>query len=1021
MKVKHVLISLLASTVLCAASLTALAQTTVIGTVTDQSGQPVIGAAILLVGDASKGTVTDDNGNWSLAVESGATLQFSSIGYKTQEIKVGGKTKIDVVLEEDIDFLDDVVVIGYGSARKGDMTGSMSSVQGDKLTERSTQMLSNTLQGQIAGVQVTRSSGGPGESSTIRIHGVTTISNSEPLVIIDGVPGDIDDVVSDDVETLTVLKDAAASAIYGSRAAAGVILITTKRAKENKFTVKYGYQYAIDTPTTRPTNGDVIDWFNVQNEMKWNDGAQSQTSVYSQELIDGWMANNAVDPIHYPNTDWTDLVIKNNTSHQQHNLEVSGGGEKLRSKLSLNYQVGDGYIANKSYERFSGRMNNDWHITKWLDIKADIDFSKSRWVSPSAGESTILYYAYTAAPYYNAYWENGLHADCKDGANINAAMLEGGTSDSDYYKFGGKIQIDITPIKNLTITALFAPRFTFYSNKNFSKQVTVYKEDGTALSGQWNKTTNLYETRNNWNNYTYQAYANYAEKWGDHSFSAMVGYEGFTYFKENLSASRTNYLLDSYPYLNLGPEDYQYNSGSASHNAYQSVFGRVMYSFKDRYLIQANVRGDASSRFAKENRWGVFPSVSAGWVISSEPWFKSKAINYFKLRGSYGQLGNERIGSDFPYQATMTFGNSYMYDKSSYSVSAVQNAAQVYYAFKDITWETTTSAGVGVDMYFLDSRLKFTADYYHKKTGDMLLTLGFPSYSGYSAPSQNAGDMYTNGWDVELGWNDTVGDFSYSISANLSDYRSKMGYLGDKKTISGSHITEEGSYYNEWYLYQADGLIQTEDDMYNPDGSKIAVLTPNDGPGCIKYVDQNNDGVINEDDKVKMGNSLPEFLYGGNVSMRYKGFDFNLSFQGVGHQNVMFNTAWIQPIKENWGSVPSLLLGNYWSKYNTEEQNRNAKYPKITYNNTTNTYAASSYWLFNGAYFRVKNITLGYSLPSKLLSKIFIKGLRFYFNITDLPAFSSYPKGWDPEVGTNSSFISTSYVFGLNVTFGQAY
>ncbi|MBQ0006208.1 MAG: SusC/RagA family TonB-linked outer membrane protein, partial [Alistipes sp.] len=765
MNFKHFLISLLAFTVSSAISLTAYAQNSVKGTVTDPSGQPVIGAAVLVLEETSRGTVTDENGDWSLEVKSGTTLQFSSIGYKTREIKVGSKTRIDVVLEEDIDFLDDVVVIGYGSARKGDMTGSMSSVQGEKLTERSTQMLSNTLQGQIAGVQVTRSSGGPGESSSIRIHGVTTMSNSDPLVIIDGVPGELDDVLADDVETLTVLKDAAAAAIYGSRAAAGVILITTKRAKENKLVVKYSYQYAIDTPTTRPKNGDVIDWFNVQNEMKWNDGAQSQTSVYSQELIDGWMANNATDPIHYPNTDWTDLVIKKTTSHQQHNFEVAGGNDKLRTKLSLNYQTGNGYIANKSYERFSGRINNDWRIAKWLGVKADVDFSKSRWENPAAGESTVIYYAYTAAPYYNAFWADGRHADCKDGANINAALLEGGTSENDYYKFGGKIQLDITPIKSLTITALFAPRFTFYSNKNFSKTVHVYKEDGTALAGQWNKTTNLSESRNNWNNYTYQAYANYAEKWGDHSFSAMAGYEGFTYFRENLGASRNNYLLDTYPYLNLGPEDYQYNTGNASHNAYQSVFGRVMYSFKDRYMIQANVRGDASSRFAKENRWGVFPSVSAGWVISSEPWFKSEAVNYFKLRGSYGELGNERIGSDFPYQATMSFGNSYMYDKSSQSVSALQNAAQVYYAFKDITWETTTSAGVGVDMYFLDSRLRFTGDYYHKKTKNMLLTLGFPSYSGFSAPSQNAGDMYTNGWDIELGWSGKVGDFSYRIAA----------------------------------------------------------------------------------------------------------------------------------------------------------------------------------------------------------------------------------------------------------------
>lgn len=998
-------------------SLSASAQTKVKGTVLDNNGEPVIGAAVVVMEDVTKGTVVDELGNWTLDVKKGNTLQFTSIGYKTVEVKVGSQSVINVVLQDDVNLLDDVVVIGYGSARKGDMTGSISSVKGENLNDGSSQMLSNSLQGQVAGLQVTRSSGGPGAGSTIRIHGVTTMSNNDPLVIIDGVPGELDDVVAEDVETLTVLKDAAAAAIYGSRAAAGVILVTTKRAKTNTFTVGYDMQFAIDKPTARPTNGDVIDWFNLQNEIKWNDGAGSSHSIYTEELINGWMANNAKDPIHYPNTNWTDIMLKKTTTHQQHTFNVAGGTEKMRTKFTFNYQKGDGYFENKSYERFTGRLNNDWQIAKWLNVKADVDFSKSNSISPSCGDFTVMHYALIASPYYNQFWADGRDADVKDGANIYASVKNGGTSNTNYYKFGGKLQLDITPIKNLTFSFIFAPRFNFYYNKNFSKQVTTYKENGSEIMTQWNKTTNLYETRNNWHNYTYQAYANYANKWGEHSFSAMVGYEGFSNYYEGLSASRTNYILKNYSYLNLGPEDYQYNNGSASHNAYQSVFGRLMYSYKGRYMIQANVRADASSRFAKENRWGVFPSVSAGWVISDEPWFNNtKAVNYLKLRGSYGQLGNERIGSDFPYQATMTFGNSYMYDKSAGAVTAVQNAAQVYYAFRDITWETTTSAGVGIDAAFFDSRLRATLDLYHKKTSNMLLTLGFPSYAGFSAPSQNAGDMYTNGWDFEIGWSDKVGDFRYSISANLSDYRSKMGYLGDKKTISGNYLTEKGSYFNEWYMYQAEGLIQTEEDMY-VDGKKIATLTKNDQPGCIKYVDQNGDGVINEEDKVKLGNSMPEYLYGGQISLGYKNWDFGLTFQGVGHQQVLFNTAWIQPLAEQWGAMPSLLLGNYWSKHNTAEQNLNAKYPMLTYTNTANTYAGSSYWLFNGAYFRVKNITLGYTLPKTLLDKTFIKGARAYLACSDLPAISKYPKGWDPELGRGGAEISTSFIVGLNLKF----
>lgn len=988
---------------------------TVKGTVTDANGDPMAGVNVLQSG-TTNGIITDLNGDYKLNVPSNAKLVFSFIGYVSQTVPVNGKSILNVTLKEDTELLDEVVVVGYGTARKGDLTGPISSVAGKTLAERSTQQLSTALQGQVSGVQVTRSSGAPGEGATIQIRGVTTLSTNDPLVIIDGVPGSINDVIASDVETMTVLKDAASAAIYGSRAAAGVILVTTKRAQENKFQLDYSYEYSIDTPTTRPTNGDVVDWMNVQNEIKWNDGASDAYSQYSKETIDSWLSNNATDPYHYPNTDWVSLLLKSTTNHQQHNLNVSGGSGALKSKFSFTYQSGDGYYSNKTYERYAGRLNNDYKISSWIHANVDMDFSTSKSVSPAS--INPIYQAYLTSPYYNAYWEDGSYAVGKSGANPLAMLNEGGTSTYNYYKVGGKAQLDLTPVKGLTLTAIFAPRYTFTNGKSFTKKVNVYEEDGTATTAQYNKSTSLSETRNNTQSRTYQFYANYQHKWTDHSLSAMAGYEGYKYKWENLGASRTNYDLENYPYLNIGPEDYQYNSGSAGHNAYESVFGRLMYSYKDRYMVQGNLRADASSRFSKDCRWGVFPSVSAGWVATSEPWFpKSTVIDYLKVRGSIGQLGNERIGSEFPYQASMNFGNSYMYDKSTGSVTAVQNAAQWYYAFSDITWETTTTYDIGLDLHFFGDRLTFTGDYYYKKTKNMLLTLGFPSYAGYSAPSQNAGDMYTHGWEFDIAWRDRIGDWTYGASFNLSDYRSKMGYLGDKRTINGNLIYEEGSYYNEWYMYKTDGLFITDADLYDADGNKYPTLTANDKAGCIKYVDVNGDGKINADDKVRLGNSLPEYLYGGSISLGWKSVDFSLQFQGVGHQNVLFNSAWIQPLKEQWGAVPSLLLGNYWSQNNTDEENMKAKYPRLTYTNTTNTYTGSDYWLFNGAYFRVKNITLGYTLPANLLNKFYIKGLRVYCSVTDLPAISNYPKGWDPEVGSTSDFISTSITFGANIKF----
>jgi hypothetical protein len=332
--------------------------------------------------------------------------------------------------------------------------------------------------------------------------------------------------------------------------------------------------------------------------------------------------------------------------------------------------------------------------------------------------------------------------------------------------------------------------------------VPVYYENGSTTNAQWHKDYQLSRNRVTTITALRPSFTGTIKRnWATIPSMPWPVTRAFAYKWENLGASRTNYLLDTYPYLNIGPEDNQYNSGNAGHNAYESVFGRLMYSWKNKYMIQGNVRTDGSSRFSEKYRWGTFLSTSAGWVMSEESWFKNNIVDYLKIRGSIGQLGNERIGSEFPYQAAINFGNSYMYDKATQSVTAVQNAAQVYYAFENITWETTTTYGGGLDFHLFDSRLRFSGDYYHKKTSDMLLELGFPSYAGFSAPQQNAGDMYTNGWDLELGWSDKIGDFWYNISANLSDYRSKMGYLGDKRTINGNYIIEKGSYYNEWFMY----------------------------------------------------------------------------------------------------------------------------------------------------------------------------------------------------------------------------
>lgn len=984
------------------------------GRITDNMGEPVVGAYVMVNG-TSTGTITDENGNFSLKAKPGDVLTVTSLGFQTRQIPVTSYQPINVVAEQDIDTLDEVVVIGYGTARKADLTGSTSSLSGEKLQAKNNPNISSQLQGQVAGLQVTRSTGEIGSGATLRIRGVTTMSTNDPLVIIDGVPGSLDYLSPEDIKDIQVLKDAASAAIYGSRAAAGVILVTTKRARTNEFKLGYTFEYGIDKATEVPKFAGAVDWMNGLNELAYNDGASDLYSRYSQEFISSYAANHISDPDSYPDTDWMSEGLKKTTHHQKHSLTLSGGTKKLRTNFSLNYYDANALYMTKNYKRYTVRMNNDYDINDWIHASVDVNLRYSKSTKPRNMEGTVMQSLMYRSPLYNAYWSDGEFADGKDGDNPIAALALGGKSINEIYYMTGKVQLDLTPLKGLTLTAMVAPNYYFNKVKTHHTSYQVRTLSGSYIYGNTFGSTYVSEGRNDSFTFTSQLYANYKRDFGKHNLNLMAGYEGFKSFWESLGASRSNYTLNNYPYLNLGPADYQYNNGSAGHNAYRSLFARLMYSYDGKYLFQANVRRDGSSRFSKNYRWGTFPSVSAGWVISKEPWFNVRWMDFLKLRASVGQLGNERIGSEFPYQSSLWFGTGYIPNAATGGVDIVQTAYQPNYAFEDITWETTTTYGVGVDMAMLGNRLRFTGDIYKKKTKDMLMTIGFPSYFGYNSPEGNAAEMTTKGWDIELSWNDHIGEVAYGASFNLSDYRSKMGYMADKNYITDYTITEEGSYYQEWYLYKNNGIILNEDAMTDASGNPIAVLTSSDKPGCIQYVDQDGDGVINASgDRVKMGNSLPELLYGGSVWAQWKNLDFNLSFQGVGHQQCYWSWPCTPYLYQAY-SCPATLIGNHWSPSADDATNAKAKYPMLT-TNTTNVFAPSDFYLFNGAYMRIKDITLGYTLPSSLTRKVKINKLRVYASINDLPAFSKYPKGYDPEWNRSGDLIMTSFIFGVNVT-----
>ncbi|MCY1718965.1 TonB-dependent receptor [Prolixibacteraceae bacterium Z1-6] len=994
-------------------------QRKITGMVKSQNGESLPGVTVVVKG-TSNGTVTNADGTFDLNVEAGAeTLVFSFVGMKTQEISIGSQTVFDLVLEEESIGIEEVIAIGYGTIKKSDLTGAVGSVKGEVISERSTTQVSQALQGAMAGVMVTRNNNAPGSSATIRIRGITSIGDSNPLVIVDGVPvGSINDVNPNDIENISVLKDAASASIYGSRAAAGVILVTTKRAKSGDLSLDYNFEYGFEKPTEMAEYVDAIRYMEVVNELRWNDNGNNEGGefpTYGEDVINNYASLNAENPDLYPNTDWVDLILKDKAPRQSHTIGITAGSKVIKTKVILSYDETDGLYEGRKYERLTARFNNDVTINKYLS--ASVDFYAKRSLSTNPSREP-MYDMRISAPVYAAVWSNGLIAEGKSGNNIYGQYKYGGYKNNWNNQVGGKIALDFIPLEGLKLSAVVSPQFNYNKGKQFLKKVeyTDYDDPNTYVGTlQWSASTKLNESRNDNYNITKQFLINYTKSLSNHNFNLMAGYEDYTAFYEDLGASSDQLELSSYPYLDLGNENFLSNGGNAYENAYRSYFGRVMYNYNNRYFLQGNIRYDGSSRFAKDYRWGAFPSFSAGWVISEESFMQDvPVLSFLKLRASWGSLGNERIGN-YPYQSTIGFSSALFYQGNN--VISSQTAAQWAYAIKDISWETTESLDIGFDAVLFDNHFHITADYYKKKTKDMLLELEIPDYIGFDNPDQNTGMMDTKGWELELAWNDRVGDFTYSVSANVSDFKSEMGDLGGIQFL-GDQVKFEGSEFNEWYGYVSEGIFQTQEEVDNS-----AVLNSNVAPGDLKYKDISGpdgvpDGIISADyDRQLLGGSLPRYMYGGNIRLGYKNFDLSMVFQGVGKQNVRMNTMMVRPLYENWGSVQQIIDDNYWSVYNTDQQNRSVEYPRLTYNNASNNYAMSDYWMFNGRYVRLKNMTLGYNIPKVVSEKININNIRIYGSFSDIFSLNKYPKGWDPEVSGTGYPITASYIFGVSVKF----
>ncbi len=990
---------------------------TVSGTVTDAAThQPLAGVSIT-VAQSNLGTTTNDSGKFVLNVPANTRLlNLSLVNYLTYSLAVTGEGPFTVSLARAEKNLDDVVVVGYGTQKKRDLTGAVATIGAKDVGGRQTTQVSEALQGSVAGVTVTRGSSTPGGGATIRIRGITSLNSTAPLIIIDGVPANSIDLVNpNDVESLTVLKDAASAAIYGSQGASGVIVITTKRGKAGVSNLDYNYEYGVQQATAQPEYVGIQDYFRYFNEQRINDGG---TNFYSDDFINSYLDSNRANPDKFPNTNWQKTIFTHRKApRQRHDLVFTGGSEKLKTKASLGYNKTGAFYDNYQYERFQFRVNNDLQISRLLSANIDLAYRLTNSDVPAYGP---IYDARIFPAWYDDYYDDGRYAPGKDGLNPIAQLREGGTSLNKYNQLLGRIGLQLKPIAGLTITAQVSPTFDWDKTKHFVKPIRYYDKADPARVVYANSTPQaiLTETRieNLWMDG--QLLANYNKTFGDHAVDIMVGYEEIYRKSESMTGMRTGFPLLDFPYLSAGTREIMESYGGASDLGLHSTFGRLQYNYQGKYYIQGNLRLDQSSRFAPQYRNAWFPSVSAGWTVSEEKFLqRAQWLSFLKLRGSWGQAGNERI-DNYAYQALLNFSSALFYQNGV--VVPQPGLGQQVLNVENITWETTTTSNIGVDAAFLDNRLTLTGEYYRKATTDILLQLDIPLYIGYDRPFQNAGNMTVKGWEAELGWRDRIGKLRYSVAANLSDARSVVGDLRGTQTL-GDQLIQKGAEYAAWYGYRFEGFYQTAAEIaagptpLNGNNTKVGDSKYRD----ISGPDGKPDGKITPDDREILGGSLPRWIYGGNLRAEYGGFDVALTFQGVGKVLTRLNSEAIMPFLSAFGNVPTGIVGKFYSRNNSEAQNLAAVYPRLSTNLTTNNnnYTLSDHWLINGGYFRVKNLTIGYTLPVALTAKAKIQAIRLYVAGNDLFSLSKFPKFLDPESNNFTYPIVRTLMAGASIRF----
>lgn len=1018
---------------------------TVSGVVTSAADQlPLIGVSVQVKG-TTNGAITDLDGNYTVSVAYGETLVFSYIGFKTQEIQITNQTTLNVVMEEDSETLDEVVVVGYGVQKKKLVTGATVQVKGETLAKMNTNSPLQAMQGQTPGVNISSTSGQPGEGMKVSIRGLGTVGNASPLYLIDGVGGDISTLNPADIESIDVLKDAASAAIYGAQAANGVVLITTKSGKAGKAQISFDAYYGWQTQARKADMLNSREYMMIMDEQAVNSGNAPYDWNSFESIYDA--NGNVYD------TDWVNSMFQNNAQTQSYTLGITGGSETSTYAMSLGYMSQEGIVGGKdvsNYERYNFRINSEHKIFKDSDLlkvgeQVSFVYKMNNGISVGNQYNNTLRGAFGTSPLAPIYSDNNIYdspyndttnSDWYNGdGNPYGSMMTNSNNENKDATFSGNVYAELQPIKNLKFRTVFGAVYSTNEYRSFSPlyHFSIYSFNDTRTSAAQNMTHGLTMTWTNTATYDWTV--------GEHAFNALVGMEisryNGTYLRATNGILRDGFDDWEHAYVDNGTATSTDNGlGAAGHPNDEtrtvSYFARFGWNWKETYMINATVRADGSSRFARGNRYGVFPSVSAGWTISNEAFMEDTYdwLDFLKLRVSWGQVGNQNI-DNYQYTAPITSSNTHYIFGNQVGADAQSGYWGSYpsrLANEDVTWETSEQTNIGIDARFLRSRLSLTADFYIKTTKDWLVEAPILATAGTGAPFINGGDVKNTGIELALTWNDQIGsDFQYNVGINGAYNKNKVGNIptedgiihGDTNMLYDNtpefYRASNGHPIGYFWGYETAGIFQNKQQIEDWKAAGNGILQADVQPGDVIYVDQDHNGVIDDNDKVDLGNGTPDFTYGFNLGFSYKNFDFAMNAYGaVGNQIVQSyrNHA------NKYSNYTSSILGR-WTGEGTSN-----RLPRVTENNIN--WQFSDLYIQDGDYLRISNITVGYDF-AKLINLKAISQARLYFQVQNAFTFTKYD-GMDPEIGYGTSdWVSgidlgyyprpRTYLIGVNLKF----